>query len=174
MDDVNIAGRKPILANQIKKYADPINHYVYKLTYAGKYVIVKGKTIDGSLYLIEKGYWWFTEKKTSDKTHYRRLYRHIKRHPRGRFRLDVLFQGTNQSQLLILEQQVLDMCRYDKNCLNNTKRAYLPLWNEKTKKYLWIEESAVSDLEVYFSSPERKRLLRLYRERSGPKPAKSA
>jgi len=172
--DSKIVARKPILENLIRKFADPINHYVYKLTYAGKYIIVKGKTIDGSLYLIEKGYWWFTEKKADQSILYLHFYRHIKRHKEGRFTVKILLYTTDHFELLLREQQELDKARYDKNCLNNNIEAYVPQWNELTGKYLWMGKMAVLSFKKYLKSPQRKALLDQYKGIRSPKPAKSA
>lgn len=172
--DSKIIARKPILENLIRKFADPINHYVYKLTYAGKYIIVKGKTIDGSLYLVEKGWWWFNDKKADEGVLYLHFYRHIKSHKNGRFTVKVILATTDQRELLMREQQELDKARYDKKCLNNNTEAYIPAWNENTGKYLWMDKMAVLTLKKYLKSPQRKALLRKYKLKLQPMPAMSA
>lgn len=166
--------RKPILENLISQFIDFENHYVYKLSYASKYIIVKGKTIHGSLMLVEKGYWWFNDKKAENSVLYLHFYRHVKKHTRGRFTIKVLLATTDQRELLLREQQELDKCRFDKKCLNNSVEAYIPVWNELTGKYLWLDKMAVMSLKSYLKSPQRKALLKQYKTNLQPKPARSA
>lgn len=165
---------KPILSSLIKKFIDVDNHYVYRLTYAGKYIIVKGKTIDGSLFLVERGYGWFTEKKVEKDALYLYFYRHIKRNPNFRFTVKILARTIDQRQLLLREQQELDKARYDKKCLNNNVEAYIPRWNELTQKYLWLDKMPVLSLKKYLKSPQRKAFLQKYKLKLRPGLARSA
>lgn len=139
----------PILQHLIDKYQHKTNHYVYRLSYAGKYVIVKGKTLAGSLYFIELGYGWFNGAVAKKQPLYLHFYQHIKANPGGRFRVKVLISTLNQYNLLKKEQQELNKARFDPLCLNNTTEAYIPLYSDVTESYGWMERSAVLNFKKW-------------------------
>lgn len=148
-----------ILQNQIDKYAKKrtINGCVYKLTYGGKYIIVKGKTLAGSLFQVQKGYTWFEDK--MDAALYAHFYRHILKNPNKNFTVRVLLHSRNSYNLLKKEQSELDKRRFDCNMLNNSMEAYIPLYKEATATFGWIERVSVMNFQKYLRSPKRKLLL---------------
>jgi hypothetical protein len=166
-----------ILQYQIDKYlAKPkaINECVYRLSYGGKYVIVKGKTLTGSLFFIQKGYGWFNEKMAKSDVLYLHFYRYVRDNPGKKFRVRVLTKTKNPYYLLKREQQELDKGRYDSNMLNNRMESYMPAYNNVTKMYGWIPELTYASYIRYFNSRKRKALLREYKRLSRLKPAKRA
>lgn len=154
------------LRNTISMYADnDVNFVVYKLTYAGKYIIIKGKSLAGSLIILVDTMSSF-DKKNKDrfKEHlYTHLYNHIlETNPPGRFRIKIIATAgkkTSFYELLKAEQKELDAARYDQNCLNNQIEAYIPKFNESTGMYGWLPASDVMNFQRWLGSEERKTLL---------------
>lgn len=141
---------------------------VYKLFCGDRYVIVKGKTLAGSIYLIERGYAGFiagggrpnTEKDTLNKkwekvggsgqnewdgtnSYYMKLYKFIKENPLLPIRHEVLIESDNAYVLLKTEQMALDAAVRDKKCLNNNLTSYIPIYRAKTKSYGWMNRGSV-------------------------------
>jgi hypothetical protein len=161
------------LQKLIDEYRMKALYVVFKLRYAGKYVIVSGKSLGGSLYFIQLGYSWYTDGKEKEDMLYLHLYRHVKAHPRGQARVDVLFETSDQYQLLKMAQEAIDNSRYSDKCLNNNTEPYIPAFNEATEKYGWMDKGPVLNFKKLIKSKKR-----TYRSRSSsksrlPAPAKS-
>lgn len=142
---------------------------VYKLSYAGKYIIIKGKTMAGSLIIIADTLNSFSEGNDSRfKGHlYSHLFNHILDRPGGRFRIKVIAcaeESEDFYNLLKQEQVAIDQARYDPTCLNNQTEAYIPLYSEKTGMYGWIPKSAVMNFNRWLESQERKDLAGRYKK----------
>lgn len=154
---------------QIEKYKkEDVEHVLYKLQYAGKYIYIKGKTLAGSLIILTDTLNSFNPESSRFKGHlYTHLYTHLIDNPGGRIRIEVILAAETEDQfyeLLKQEQKCLDSARYDQNCLNNQTEAYIPLWNEKSGKYGWIPKTAVMNFNRYLSSQERKDFLKQYKK----------
>ena len=168
-----------ILETLIEKYEEHrnIEGIVYKLSYAGKYVIVKGATLVGSLKIINNTYKQYDPKNERFSSH---LYGHLFKHlflteDVGRFRIKTLAKLSSkvkQYQLLKREQMELDKARYDTNCLNNNIEAYIPCYNKNTHSFGWIETTAVANFKKYLDSNERKAYLKRYVKKPLPMPTK--
>jgi hypothetical protein len=156
-----------ILQNQIDKYLKrrTINGCVYRLTYGGKFIIVKGKTLAGSLFQVQKGFGWFTD--NMDNALYSHFYKHIKSNPGKKFTVRVLLHSSNPYNLLKREQKELDMGRYNPNMLNNSLEAYIPIYNEFSGKYGWIDKVYIMNFQKHLKSPTRAARLKEYK-RSQP------
>ena len=161
-----------ILQNQIDKYLSKrtINGCVFRLSYGGKFIIVKGKTLTGSLFQVQKGYTWFDEK--MDGALYAHFYRHIKNNPNKKFTVRVLLHSLNPYNLLKREQKELDAGKYNPNMLNNSQEAYIPVYNESTGKHGWIDKVHILNFQKYLKSATRSAHLREYKRLSRLKPAK--
>lgn len=174
MSDNKKPGRKKrsvdkfMLENLIAKYKDnDINEVVYRLTYAGKFIIIKGNTLCGSLIIISKTYDHY--KPNVNKLHvnhlYKYLYDHYRSHLGMRFTVKVLAKKdrkTDQYQLLKREQMELDKNRYNKLCLNNATEPYIPLFNPGTDKFGWLEKTAVMNFKKWLTSKDRAAYLKRY------------
>lgn len=165
-----------MLENLIKKYREnDVEGIVYKLSYAGKFIIVKGKTLAGSLIIISDTFFQFSAKKKRFQGHlYSHLYKHFKKHKDGRFRIKTvarLNKKTDHYLLLKKEQMLLDRNRYNTNCLNNALQAYLPLYNESTGMYGWIPKADAMNFKKWLRSKQRKSYLKRYSKKPQPMPA---
>jgi hypothetical protein len=165
-----------MLDNLIEKHkAKDIDEVVYKLSYSGKFIIVKGKTLAGSLIIINNTYLQYTKDNNRFKGHlYKHLYDHYNDNPSGRFRIKVLAKTDkkiDQYKLLKREQMELDRLRYDPSCLNNELEAYIPLYNELADTYGWLNKSAVMNFKRYLSSKERQAYIKRYSKKPAPGPA---
>lgn len=160
------------LQAHIDKYWLNVLPCVFRVTYGGKYIIVKGKTVAGSLFLIQKGYGWFRESIVKPDTLYAHFYRHIKDNPRKRFSVSILLKTADTLALLKREQDELDKARFDQNCLNNAVESYIPKFNESTGLYGWLEKGSVLNFRKYLKSKTRRSQLRLYSRKQPPTPAK--
>lgn len=142
---------------------------LYRLYYGDKYIVAKGKTLAGSVYLIEKGYAYFLaggggtgrttnitgkgQKEGSGKnTYYRKFYSYIKKNPRLEFRIDVLLEDNNGYQLLKAEQIELNKTIRDKNQLNNNITAYIPKYRAEQKMYGWISRAHVMNFKRFLKN----------------------
>jgi hypothetical protein len=133
----------PFLQELIDEHRLKALHVVFKLTLRKKYIIVHGKSLGGSLYFIQLGYIHFGKKKNQLKTLYVHFYRHVLAHPRSIPMVEVLFETSDQFELLKVAQQELDKARFRRSCLNNTIGPYIPLYNEEKGQYGWMDKSAV-------------------------------
>lgn len=158
-----------MLDNLIKKYQDnDVEQVVYRLSYAGRFIIVKGNTLAGSLIIISNTYKQYrVNHKRFDGHLYKHLFRYFKYNKEaGRFRVKILAKVNNkfdQYQLLKREQMELDKYRFDKQCMNNAIEVYIPLYNDLTGMYGWVEKSAVMNFKRYLRSKERKAYIKRYR-----------
>lgn len=134
---------------------------LYKLCYGKKYIVVKGKTLAGSVYLIEKGYAYFIaggdhgeghKEGDGKNTFYHKFYQYIKDNPGLVFRLEVVLETNNGYQLLKNEQIELNKAFYDKNLLNNNLTAYLPKYRQQTGSYGWISRAHVLNFRKFQKS----------------------
>jgi len=165
-----------MLENLIKKYREnDISELVYRLSYSGKFIIVKGRTLAGSLIIINNTYLQYNKDSKRFKGHlYRHLYDHYNENPGGRFRIRILdkkSRKTDQYKVLKREQMELDRLRYDPNCLNNELEAYIPLYNELTDTYGWLNKSVVMNFKRYLNSKERQAYVKRYSKKPAPGPA---
>lgn len=149
------------LGYQVEKYkANDVRFVLYKLSYNGKFIYIKGKTLAGSLIILTDTLNSFSEGNDDRfKGHlYSHLFNHILDRPGGRFRIEVIAtaeQDEDFYSLLKQEQMALDGSRYDANCLNNQTEAYIPNYSEKTGMYGWIPKAAVMNFNRWLSSAER-------------------
>jgi hypothetical protein len=125
---------------------------LYRLCYGDKYIIAKGKTLAGSIFLLEKGYAYFIAGGKDGKGHnegdgknsyYYQFYMHIWSNPGLEWRLEVLLETNNGYDLLKREQQELTAAFKDKNLLNNNLHSYIPKYRSSTKMYGWINKGHV-------------------------------
>jgi hypothetical protein len=123
---------------------------VYKLFYGDKYVIVKAKTLSGSIYLFQKGLMGFLnasgimgKEGYTENTFFFRLYKGIKKTPKQPFRIEILLESNDPYSLLVAEQAYLNESIKDKKCLNVNVLSYVPKYRKATNSYGWIPVEAV-------------------------------
>lgn len=127
---------------------------VYKLYCGKKFLIIKGKTLAGSLMMFEKGYSYFVgyEHNITDKNrYYYKMYYYIFRHPDFSINIQVLFTSENAYDLLVFEQEQLSKYFSDKKCFNNNLTSYINVFNEKTDSYGWMSKQDVERFNLYLS-----------------------
>lgn len=145
----------------------PESSGVYKIFYGDKYLVVKGKTISGSLFLLVKGYGYFlyggqgSGNKAEEigngrkltvgvNEHYWKFYSYVKTHPKLEWRLEIILRSDSGYRLLRAEQEALDAGVKDKNMLNSNVQAYIPKLREANKEkhtlamYGWLTPQAVT------------------------------
>jgi hypothetical protein len=154
---------KQLLANSlIEEMNIPIHGFedapcVYKLSYNSNYLIIKGKSLSGSLFMFKKGYSYYVgydhgEATKHADTLYIKFYNAIKRNPGHTFSIEIIAYGTPY-QLLKAEQLALDDAIYDDYCLNSNVFSYMPKWNPKTKNYGgWIPKSDFMNYKKYMKN----------------------
>lgn len=157
------------LQHTIAKYqSDDVEFVLYKLSYAGKYLYIKGRSLAGSLVMFVNDLNSFDPDSQRAKGHfYNHFYKHILSVPDGRFRVKVLFSVDYEDEfykLLKYEQAALDEARYDPSCLNNQMDAYVPKYNESTGMHGWIPKSAVMNFSRWLESDERRDALKQYKK----------
>lgn len=151
---------KYMLENLINKYKNnDISEVVYRLTYAGKFIIIKGKSLCGSLIIIRNTYDYYNPKNKKHENHlYKHLYNHYRRHPNMRFTIKIFAKKgrkTGQYDLLKREQMELDKNRFNPLCLNNAIEPYIPNYNELTSMYGWLEKQPVMTFKSWQNSKQR-------------------
>lgn len=119
-----------------------IGQSVFRLYCNEKYVIVKGKSLGGSLKQINIAIGNFAKKDRSD-WEIDHLYYHfigyiLSLEEEPVYSASLLALSTNPYKLLKIEQIELWENQKDPNCLNNTSDAYIPNYNEETGMYGWI------------------------------------
>lgn len=168
-----------MLENLISKYQDnDIEEVVYRLSYAGKFIIVKGHTLAGSLIIISDTYEQYDSTNPRFNSHlYKRLYDHYIDNPLGwHSTIKVLAskaKGASQYDLLKREQMELDRYRHDPDCLNNQWDAYIPKYRKDTDKYGWIDKAAVDEFKRYMVSKNRQVYMKRYKTMLTREPAKN-
>ena len=140
---------------------EDVQFVVYRLSYAGKFIFIKGKTLAGSLIIITDTLNSFSEGNDDRfKGHlYTHLFNHILDRPGGRFRIKIIAtaqQDQDFYSLLKKEQMALDEFMYDPMCLNNQTEVYIPQYSEKTASYGWIPKTAVMNFNRWLGSEERR------------------
>lgn len=139
---------------------------VYKLFYGDRYVIVKAKTLAGSIYLFEKGYASFiaggggTGKDKAGEgqkewdgtnTFYFKFYKYIHDHAGFLFNIEVILETNNCYQLLKREEIELSASFTNKKCFNSNVTAYIPKFRTKINMYGWIPKRSVADFRRFLS-----------------------
>lgn len=129
---------------------------VYKLWYGDRFIIVKGKTLAGSIFLIEKGFAYFISggggsgktatgeghKEWDGKnTFYYQFYKWVKENPQYKPVIEIILESENGYDLLVCEQKLIDENIRNKKCLNSNVEAYVPKYREKTQSYGWISKA---------------------------------
>jgi hypothetical protein len=137
---------------------------VYKLFCGDRYLIVKGKTLAGSIYLIERGYAAFIaagggtgnrmggigqKEWDGTNTYYMKFYQFVRHNPTLPIRHEVLLESDNVYILLKTEQLALDEAFSDKKCLNNNITSYIPIWRKKSMSYGWMNRGSVLAFKKY-------------------------
>lgn len=129
---------------------------LYKLYYGNKYIIHKGKTLAGSLFLIQKGYAYFFgynhQTKDNRNHYYFKFYNYIRKHPGLEYRVELLLQTEDALEILKSEQLELWKTFKDKKCLNNNITSYIPVYREKTDSYGWISKEQVELFNLWVSN----------------------
>lgn len=143
---------------------------VYKLYYGDRYVVVKGKTLAGSIYLIERGYVAFIAagggtgrgrggegQKEWDGTnsYYFQFYSYIYDNPDFSYKVEVILETNDAYRLLKTEYLVLKSCLKDKKCLNSNVTSYIPKFSVKTGTYGWITKRNVTDFRRFLTKWDR-------------------
>lgn len=148
---------------------------VYRLWYSDKYVIVKGKNLAGSVFLIQKGMAYFLagggraseqsaagvsgeghKEGQGKNTFYFQFYTHIKTNPSLEWKVELVFESDNGYQLLKREQIELAGAIKDKRCLNSNVEAYIPKFRAKTLLYGdWIKPAHVLNFKKFLKQPIR-------------------
>lgn len=169
-----------MLENLIKKYkAKDVHEIVYRLSYAGKFIIIKGRTLAGSLIIIANAYKQYIDDPEDDrwKVHlYKHFYDHYLSNTDSRFRVKTLAKvggKIDQYQLLKREQMELDKYKRTSECLNNNTGAYIPAYKPATNMYGWIAWTAVMSFKRWLDSKERKAYVKRYKKMPNRVPAKS-
>lgn len=158
--------KKKIMNIQLSNDEMETGACAYRLFCGDRYIIAKGKTLAGSIYLIQKGYAYFiaggggtgtTFKSAGQKegdgknTYYAKFYRFVKKNPRLPFRVEVILMSENGYQLLKAEQLELNSTIRDKKCLNNNIASYIPKYRKSTKSYGWISVAHVLNFKRFLA-----------------------
>lgn len=159
-----------LLRYQVEKYKQKdVQFVVYKLSYNGKYIYIKGKTLVGSLIILTDTLNSFSEG-NHDRFEghlYSHLFNHILDRPGGKFRVDIIATAEVDADfysLLKQEQMLLDAARFDANCLNNQTEVYIPNYSEKTGMYGWLPKNAVMNFNRWLTSQERRDYASLHKK----------
>ena len=132
----------PIAIAVSESLLNSVTECVFRLYCNEKYVIVKGKSLAGSLKQINSAILSFSKKDREDweKDH---LYYHLIGYlldltEEPTYSATLLMMTPNPYDLLKKEQMELWENQSDPNCLNNTFDAYIPVYKEETGLYGWI------------------------------------
>ena len=119
-------------------------HVVYKISYAGKYLIVAGKMLVRSVQNINTGLEYFLKDTTKGRNPndiYYNFYCHVDDNPFQQFKVDVLLETKNIYQYLKAWQLELLKGQEDAQCLNLYFEPYIPKSTQR-KKGSWLNRGA--------------------------------
>lgn len=117
---------------------------VYKLTYAGRYVIVKAKDMDKSAHAIQRALNQFLREAPSQRRAdnlYYHFFTYIEKTPDKEIEATLILESKSAYELLQAEYTALKAAMKDKACLNNNTDPYLPAYNDETGMYGWIPKA---------------------------------
>jgi hypothetical protein len=108
---------------------------VYRLWFGRRYIIWYGVTLWGSFYHFKRGYdnW-----DPGLNVFHQQMYQYMQANRNKDMWAELLFESENDYQILKFQQKELDrVFVYDKDdrCLNSEPWAYVPRWNNNTKRY---------------------------------------
>lgn len=119
-----------------------IGECVFRLYCNEKYVIVKGKSLIGSLKMINSALEGFSKKDRSeweiDHLYYHLIDYILEQKEEVEYAASLIIMNPNPYVLLKVEQSQLWENSQDINCLNNSFDAYIPIYNESTGMYGWV------------------------------------
>lgn len=160
-----------IFDNFINKYRkNDVDEIVYRLSYASKYVVVKGKTLAGSLIMIAEAFYRYRQdlkRERFEKHLYKPFFDHILSN-KGRFRIKTIAKrGKNITHFDLLKKEQIEIDKgfvvEDGRILNNYKEAYIPAYNKATGMYGWLESEAVKQYQGWMISKRRMQTLERYK-----------
>lgn len=118
---------------------------IYKLWYAGKYIVVRCKTIWRSKQNLEIDIDYFlkNQHKNRPEKHregnlYHDFYVHIYENPEQNFTVEVILSSNNPLELLKCDYMELVKGKYDPRCLNNNFEPYIPKFTQVNGRKSWI------------------------------------
>lgn len=118
---------------------------IYKLWYAGKYVVIRCKTLRRSKQNLEIDIKYFFKNQHKNRPEERRegnlyhdFYCHILENPDQNFTVEILLPSNNPLELLKAEYMELLKAKYDPRCLNNNFEPYIPKFTQVNGKKSWI------------------------------------
>ena len=123
---------------------------VYKLHYAGKYIVVMGKSTYRSVWSMNddlERYFKGVNEKYNQNNLYKNFYQHVLANPGNKFSFEMIISTDNAFQLLKHCQIELDRGSIDPNCYNTFFEPYIrkdiqkPLEKQKGKKW-WISRGS--------------------------------
>lgn len=135
-----------------------IGSCVYKLSFNGKYLIIKAKDHLASIEVIQKSLNQFmrnSEFQRKPDNLYFHFFSYVEKMKEGEFTTEILIETDNQYDLLKAEQMELDKGLKDKLCLNNATQAYIPIYNEETGHYGWITKGAVLNFKKWLKNRKK-------------------
>jgi len=135
-----------------------IGSCVYKLSFNEKYLIIKAKDHLASIQTMQKSLNQFmrnSELQRKPDNLYFHFFSYIEKAKEGEFKTEILLETDNQYDLLKEEQLQLDKGIKDKNCMNNSMQAYIPLYNEETGHFGWITRGAVLNFKKWLKNRKK-------------------
>lgn len=113
-----------------------VNGCVFRLYWGAKFIIVKCKTFARAKTLIETSLHYHFKTGMHDHL-YENFFDYINSNPEHHFRVEILYENDNPYLLLIFEQQELDKCKQNPDCMNIYFDAYIPKLIQGKRK-AWI------------------------------------
>lgn len=126
-----------------------LGHSVFKLYCGDRYIIHKGKSLAGSIFLLQKGCGYFLaydhhKESQFDKDYYNSFYDYVRKNTNKPFKVDILLTSDDPYEILVKEQVELNNAIRDKKCLNQNLKGYIPTFNPKTNMHGWITVEQVN------------------------------
>src|SRR5690242_20472505 len=90
---------------------------VYRLWYADRFIIIKGKTLFRSIQTIEVDLDYFFKGTEKEKNLYHDFYIHIQANPFQQFNIELILQSNNPYELLKAEYLALEQGYGDLKCM---------------------------------------------------------
>jgi len=166
----------------VMEFHGEVGGCVFRLWYGDKYIIAKGRTLGGTVFMIQKGLAYFLygggrTRESKDgirsavgvfgeghkegqgkSTFYFQFFEHYQKNTHKfqhlAWHIDLILASDNGYQLLKREQIELEAAMRDKKCLSSNVQAYIPAFRKETGMYGgWIKKAHVMNFKKYLKRP---------------------
>jgi hypothetical protein len=131
---------------------------VYKLWYNDRYVIIKCKTLQRSIFGIKTDlHYFFKETRGGQREAnlYYDFYSYIESNQSGVFQIEIILASNHPLELLKSEHIALEEAYVDERCLNKDFNVYIPKFTQVNGKKSWINRGYYLNFMIWRKKREQ-------------------